>query len=258
MGRLGAVRWGATALLPLLFGLLAESAVGQTLSGRGPQASRVFDLPAGLVLFEVTHEGDRGAFLIRLLDEAGTEVDVLARGDGRFGGSKAIGIPADGRFLLDVAATGSWRVRIRSGVGILDDDSESPEVMAGREAGEDLAGGTSTGRWFGAGLAGGTLAGPIGAGVVAALAGRSAISDWPLPPAGESASFRQAFEEGYEVRVRERRRRTAIVGGLVGSAVFVGALIAAIEIAGEGGDPGDTDPPPVDLDRRLRLSIPLR
>ena len=102
------------------------------------------------------------------------------------------------------------------------------------------------------------MAGPVGAGVVAALAGRSAVSDWPLLPAGQTASFRQAFEEGFEVRLKERRRRQAIVGGLVGSAVFVGALIAVIEIAGGGGDPGDTDPPPAELDRRLRLSIPMR
>jgi len=232
-------------------------AAAQSFSGRGPQATRLFDLPQALLVFEVEHRGNQGAFSVRLMAEDGGVVEQLASGEGRFGGSRAIGIARPGRYLLDVTATGEWAVRVRSATsdgGLAPD--ESPDFREGAEAGAQAGRGGGEGRWFAAGLLGGALTGPLGAGVATAVAGRSAVTEWPDPPRSDNASYRQGFESAYEAQVRTARRRKALVGGMVGSAVFVAAVIAVIEVSKRGGAGDGTDPPPADLEWRFLVPLP--
>jgi hypothetical protein len=254
---------GSSILFLLVLSLLGFSpeVAAQSFSGRGPQATRLFDLPQGLLVFEVEHRGNEGAFSVRLMAEEGGVVEQLASGDGRFGGSRAIGIPRAGRYLLDVAATGDWTVRVRSATsegGLAPD--ESPDYREGAEAGAQAgrSGGGGGGRWFAAGLLGGVLTGPLGAGVATAVAGRSDVGEWPDPPRADNASYRQGFESAYEAQVRTGRRRKALVGGMVGSAVFVAAVIALIEVSGSGGAGDESDPPPADLDWRFSVPFSFR
>jgi len=239
-------------LLLLLSPLWPRSeAGGQSFSGRGPQATALFDLPQGLMVFEVEHRGNQGLFSVRLMAEEGAVVEQLASAEGRFGGSRAIGIPRPGRYLLDVAATGDWTVRVRSAASEGGGDGDnSPDYRQGAEAGAQVGRRAGGGRWFGVGLVGGALTGPVGAGVATAMAGRRPVTEWPEPPRADNASYRQGFEAAYEAQVRDSRRRKALVGGMVGSAVFVSAVIALIEVSGRGGAE-EGEAPPTELEWRL-------
>jgi hypothetical protein len=79
-------------------------------SGSGQQATQLFPLSEGLVIFHMTHTGDRN-FAIWLLDDRGRRIDLLVNEIGPFNGSTAIGVQA-GSYLLDISADGAWAVSI--------------------------------------------------------------------------------------------------------------------------------------------------
>jgi hypothetical protein len=81
------------------------------LSGTGQQATKKFNLKSGLAVFTMKHTGSSN-FAINLLDSSGESVDLLVNEIGSFSGKKALGIPADGQYLLDVTADGPWSVTI--------------------------------------------------------------------------------------------------------------------------------------------------
>lgn len=81
------------------------------LSGVGQQATEKFTLNKGLAIFKMTHNGKRH-FAIWLMNNDGEKVDLLVNTTGLFDGSKAVKIPRDGTYLLDIAADGSWAVEI--------------------------------------------------------------------------------------------------------------------------------------------------
>ena len=80
-------------------------------SGIGPQASEQFDLSAGLVRFELTHQGESN-FSAYLLDETGEE-DLIVSEIGPVEVSQAVQVPEDGTYLLNVnSADGAWTIRV--------------------------------------------------------------------------------------------------------------------------------------------------
>jgi hypothetical protein len=81
------------------------------LSGTGQQASEKFTLKKGLVIFKFTHNGSSN-FIVKLLDEDGKNVDLLANAIGNFDGSKAQNISKEGIYLLDIDADGQWTASI--------------------------------------------------------------------------------------------------------------------------------------------------
>lgn len=82
------------------------------LAGTGRQASEKFDLASGLGIFEINHDGSSN-LVVRLLDKNGDEIDTLFNQIGEFKGEQGFSIPADGQYLLDIAADGNWTVAIR-------------------------------------------------------------------------------------------------------------------------------------------------
>lgn len=230
-------------LVLLLAAPLSLSA--QQFNGSGQKATGLFALPEGLSVFELEHRSESGEFVVRLLDDQGQVVDELARASGRFGGSKAIRIPRSGQYVLDVNATGAWLIRRRPAAGTSADPA-SPAFQQGREAGVAAANaGGGTGPWFARGVAGGLLAGPFGMGITAGMAARSRIDAPEAPTSGPvDLAYNDGFRQGFEERIRSRRRKSAFVGGLVGTGILAAALIAVLDIAGAGEGSGNTPPPP--------------
>ncbi len=226
----------------------------QTFKGSGPEATRTFSLGEGLAVFEVQHKGS-GYFLVKLLDADGNVVDEVARGEGRFGGSKAVRIPRTGLYLFDVSASGDWDVRLRSNEMAPAEITDSPLAARGREEGEAAAGQTGTLGWVARGFVGGALLGPIGTGLAVNFAGNSAdaagveaAGQLPLQELAYSTAWRQAYIE----RLRGRRQRATLIGGAVGTGVLVFAIIKAVDLgrSAEGEETGG-DPTPF-------LVIPIR
>lgn len=82
------------------------------LSGTGQTATEKFELQSGLAVFKMTHTGSRN-FGIWLYDSNGERLELLVNDIGNFNGSKAVQIPANGEYLLDVSADGPWTVIIK-------------------------------------------------------------------------------------------------------------------------------------------------
>jgi hypothetical protein len=78
-------------------------------SGTGQQATSTADFEKALYVFKLTHSGQKH-FGVWLVDSSGNKVELLANTAGPFSGSKAVQIPAKGRYLLDVSADGEWSI----------------------------------------------------------------------------------------------------------------------------------------------------
>jgi len=83
-------------------------------SGAGQTATDKFDLTAGLATIKLTHDGT-GNFAVRLLDADGnaTRDGYFVNVIGAFNGSKALQVPSDGKYILDIQANGNWTVTIQ-------------------------------------------------------------------------------------------------------------------------------------------------
>jgi hypothetical protein len=81
------------------------------LSGAGQQASQKFNLEEGLTIFKMTHVGSAN-FAITLMNSDGERIQLLVNEIGSFNGSKAVSIPKNGEYILDVSASGKWTVKI--------------------------------------------------------------------------------------------------------------------------------------------------
>jgi hypothetical protein len=215
----------------------AGTAAAQSFEGKGPEATRSFPLAAGTVTFAVEHHGD-GAFTVRLLDAGGALVDEVANGAGPFGGSKVVRIAHTGEYRLDVQAPGEWTIELTSAEVA---DANDPSTLRGREAG--IADGDRTGTlgWLGRGFASGLIAGPIGIGFMVSRADDASQRDADAADAGGPdaelayvAAYRQAFRD----RLRSRRKRNAVIGGLVGTGVLVYALTRVIDLKRGGNNDG--------------------
>jgi hypothetical protein len=113
----------------------------------------------------------------------------------------------------------------------------SAAFAEGRVAGAAAAGRMS-GAWGLRGLLGGTLAGPVGLGLAVHYAGTSSTTP-PTPPAAADAAFVQGFQEGFETRTHAIRRKSAFVGGMVGTAILTTALIYLMDLSGNGSGTRD-------------------
>ncbi len=83
-----------------------------TLQGTGKKASELFTLDYGLKTFEMNYRGADN-FIVWLMDDQGNRVDLLANEIGSFDGSKAIGIPQTGTYLLNIESNGKWEISIK-------------------------------------------------------------------------------------------------------------------------------------------------
>ena len=73
-----------------------------------------FELSQGLKTFSMTHQGS-GHFSVHLLGKDGSRVGVdslLANEVGSFDGSKAVRIPKEDIYLLQVEADGPWTIQV--------------------------------------------------------------------------------------------------------------------------------------------------
>lgn len=236
------------AALPMFAPATAHS---QVFQGSGQRATEFFFLPAGLEEFQLRHDGESGPFVVSLLDENGDLVVKVVEASGRFEGSGAARVPRGGRYVLNVVATGAWRIERRTSgaAGTSPPDSPSPDFLEGLAAGRETGGAGSTAGWFARGLFGGAVAGPIGAALAVKLAGSSSGDPRIEPPAGSPADpdFRRGFEAGVQGAIRRQRKKMAFVGGMVGTGVFLAAVVQVVNLVGgtsdNGGNPGGPPPP---------------
>lgn len=94
----------------------------------------------------------------------------------------------------------------------------------GTRRGAEAARNESTSKWMLGGFAGGFTLGPIGAGVSYATASQSKVA---LDPAQRmvllnegTPTYAWAYEEAFATALRERRKRSALVGGALGTAAL--------------------------------------
>ena len=102
---------------------------------------------------------------------------------------------------------------------------ETPEMAMCKMQGKSDAKGVKTGGSFGGGLAGGVLLGLIGTGI-AVLAQRK-----PDPPIDEVMAMpadtcRTIYTEAYKSAGRGKKQSSALVGGLIGTAIAVTVILA--------------------------------
>lgn len=71
--------------------------------------SQIIDLIEGPAAFEIEHEGD-STFTVWLLNNDGSQVELLADVTGNFRGTKTITVPKTTSYILDVKTSGRWSV----------------------------------------------------------------------------------------------------------------------------------------------------
>jgi hypothetical protein len=81
------------------------------VSGKGKQATKKFNLEAGLSVFDINSDGDSN-LIIRVLDNNGREIDTVFNQIGAFNGQRGIYIPKKGTYLLEVDSNGNWDINI--------------------------------------------------------------------------------------------------------------------------------------------------
>jgi hypothetical protein len=97
------------------------------------------------------------------------------------------------------------------------------DCIQSREQGKSAAKADhGTGGWIAGGATGGVLLGLIGTGVVTALAMTSDPFPQAIPPGVDEA----CFANGYEKKAKSKNTRSALVSGLLGTVVFIGAAYA--------------------------------
>jgi hypothetical protein len=228
------VRRIALALALVSAGPLAA----QNFHGQGSHATEKFSLGEGVAVFDLQHKGD-GTFTVRLLDDSGNVVGEMASGSGVFSGSKTLRIEKTGLYLIDVAASGEWSVRLRRNEVALAEDPANPETGRGREAGAADASRVSTAGWLVRGFLGGALLGPIGTGVAIAKAGSSAESSAAEAAQAQTSSdlaYATSWQIAYLDRLRMRRQRSALIGGAVGTGVLLVVLFQFVDLGGVSED----------------------
>ncbi len=90
------------------------SSAPQTTSfqGNSQTATDFFELSQGLKKFEMTHQED-GYFSVTLLNKDGQWDSLLASQVGPFDGSKAVRIPKNDVYLLQVETRGPWTIQVQ-------------------------------------------------------------------------------------------------------------------------------------------------
>jgi hypothetical protein len=89
----------------------SDAPATRSFSGTTQEATALFSLKKGLNTFKMNHAG-KGNWAPTLLDARGEVVDLLANEIGSFNGSKAVNVPRDGVYLMNVTANGNWSIII--------------------------------------------------------------------------------------------------------------------------------------------------
>jgi hypothetical protein len=105
-----------------------------------------------------------------------------------------------------------------------DSDSWMSCHQLGKQDGENI----STGGSVAAGLAGGVLLGLIGTGLVVLLQSDSEPSQLAMNNL-EGDDCRYAYIEAYENKSLSKKRSSALIGGLIGTALFVAVYLSTSE-----------------------------
>ena len=83
-----------------------------SFDGSGDAATSLFELSSGLHTINMGHQGQRN-FIVSLLDKNGKAVDpVVANEIGAANPSKAVRVPKEDIYLLNVTADGPWTIEI--------------------------------------------------------------------------------------------------------------------------------------------------
>lgn len=86
-----------------------------SFTGAGTTATPKFSLKEGLIRVTLQHDGQHN-FIVQLLDSTGKHVgSSWANETGVVNQTKAIRVPADGDYLLDITADGNWVIGIQPG-----------------------------------------------------------------------------------------------------------------------------------------------
>ena len=250
------MKMSALALIGLIaVGVAPRNTAAQDFKGSGRDATRPFSLAAGLAVFESRHKGE-GRFHVRLLDEQGNAVSAVADATGPFGGAKAVQVPRTGLYVLDIAADGEWSIKLRSNETGIATNGTDPELEAGARDGDSAAGQPGTFGTFGISMAASALTGPLGtllvlnrAGAGAESAGRNATGALGVD---RSPGYVAGYRDSYTQRLRDRRQRAALIGGVLGSAIFTFALFQLLDIGTSSATP---DPIP---DPDPAIIVPIR
>lgn len=83
----------------------------QTLGGQGSRATDPITLRKGLAVARGSHSGRR-SFVAQLVDGQGNNVALLANEIGDATSTRAVGVPADGQYVVNVRADGQWGLAI--------------------------------------------------------------------------------------------------------------------------------------------------
>ena len=102
--------------------------------------------------------------------------------------------------------------------------------QAGATEGMVAAQAVGTGLWTFSAVAGGALLGPLGTGIVYAMANSSGS---PLPPAvakrvgKKDSEYQRGYQQAFSERLGAKRKSSVITGGYLGTFIFGGTAIYA-------------------------------
>ncbi len=263
---------GRSAPVLLLLTLAgAGPLVAQEFSGDGPASTRPLALPAGVVAFDVQHQGS-GHYRFQLVDEGGKLVENILDGSGEVNGSGELRVPRPGQYRIDVTGSGPWAFHLHApageanlvaasappGMGVAGTGSvEATDTAAVPRAEQGRRDGVAAGRaavpwswgWFGTGLAAGLVTGPVGTAVATIAAGRGTVR-LPGDTAqrdGRGADYARGWTAGFVDGAITSRRESALVGGLAGTLVFGWAILRMTHLGSQGGTSGTSGSPPPNM-----------
>ncbi len=82
-----------------------------TLSGYGSKETESIKLESGLYDIRFTHDG-RSNYVVQLVNEMGTKLDILANEIGSYDKTLAMSITNKGPYTFDVMADGNWSITV--------------------------------------------------------------------------------------------------------------------------------------------------
>ena len=81
------------------------------LSGYGSKETEPIELESGLYDIKFTHDG-RSNYVVQLVNEMGTQLDILANEIGSYDKTLGMSITNEGPYTFDVMADGNWSITV--------------------------------------------------------------------------------------------------------------------------------------------------
>lgn len=81
------------------------------LSGSGDTSTDMMELKSGYIVVEASHNGGAN-FIVKLQGEDGQDIEMLVNAIGNYKGKTYAEIPTDGKYYLNVTASGNWKFSI--------------------------------------------------------------------------------------------------------------------------------------------------